>query len=63
MKVWYLGHTSIQESYPGFEICRTCSFDFLNYECCKNKIFLDIHPCSSVRKHYRKITKSDIFNL
>lgn len=62
MKVWYLGRTSIRESYSDFEICSECSFYFLNFECC-NKFFDDIHPCCSVRKHYRKITKSDIFNL
>lgn len=63
MRVWYLGQTSIRESYPDFEICNTCSFSFLNFECCQNKVFDNIHPCCSVRKHYRKITKSDIFNL
>lgn len=63
MKVWYLGDTSIQESYSDFEICATCSFQFLDFECCHNHLFGDLHPCCSSRKHYRKITKSDIFNL
>lgn len=63
MKIWYLDHTHVQESYPHFEICATCSFKFLNLKCCDNKLFNGIHPCCSARKHYRKIAKSDIFNL
>lgn len=63
MKVWCLGSTSIQESYPYIDICNTCSFYPLNFECCKNKLFDNIHPCCSIRKHYQKTTQSDIFNL
>lgn len=63
MKVWYLNHTNIQENCSGFEICATCSFDFLNSECCLNDFFKNIHPCCSINKHYRETIKSDIFNL
>lgn len=63
MKVWYLGCTSIQESYPHFSKCATCHFKFLDLQCCDNHLFNDLHPCCSADKHYREITKSDIFNL
>ena len=63
MKVWYLGCTSIQESFIHFNGCDTCYFKFIDLDCCDNHLFDDIHPCCSVGKHYRKITKSDIFNL
>lgn len=63
MKVWYLGRTNMQENYSDFKICTTCSFDFLNSECCLNDFFNNLHPCYSVRKHYRETIKSNIFNL
>lgn len=63
MKVWHLGRTSIQESCSDFMVCITCSFKFPNMDCCHNHLFNDLHPCCSIGKHYREITKSDIFNL
>ena len=63
MKVWYLGRTSMQENYSDFKICATCSFNFLNFECCDNNLFTDLHSCCSIQKHYRETIKSDIFNL
>lgn len=63
MKVWYLGDTSIQESCSDFGLCSTCNFNFINLDCCDNHLFDGLHPCCSAGKHYRGITKSDIFNL
>lgn len=61
MKVWYLGRTSIKENYSDFGLCATCSFGHV--ECCDNPLFNVLHSCCSIGKHYREITKSDIFNL
>lgn len=63
MKVWYLGRTSIKENYSDFGICFTCSFGILDADCCDNHLFDALHSCCSIGKHYREITKSDIFNL
>ena len=63
MKVWYLGHTSIKENHSDFGLCATCSFGILCVECYDNPLFDVLHSCCSIGKHYREITKSDIFNL
>ena len=63
MRVWYLGRTSIRESYSDIGICATCSFAIFDVDCCDNHLFDALHPCCSIGKYYRKITKSDIFNL
>lgn len=60
MKVKHINLTAIQ-MYGGCS-CTECCFYNLGKVCIRDK-FTDLGPCMSKTKYYKRILKSDIFEL
>lgn len=60
MKVKYSNLTAV--SMYGGDSCTMCCFYGISRICIRDK-FTDLGPCVSKTKYYKRISKSDIFEL